>query len=89
MTTPEVRPLLCTRCGDPVGIAEDVNGHVDWGQAVIDTTGTVRPAVQHMEFHAGDPVRVRAVCHNPACRHQWTLRRAFEPTAPTPAPAAG
>jgi hypothetical protein len=73
------RPLLCTRCGSPVGVAEDVTGHCDWGLAVVDDQGTVRPVKRHMEFHKGDPVRVRAVCGNPECGHQWTLRRRFEP----------
>lgn len=86
MTT---RPLLCTKCGEPVGVVEDVVCHIAWGEAVIDAEGTVRPAEQHMEFWRGDPHRTIAVCPKPTCRHQWTLRRAFEPTATTPAPAAG
>jgi len=73
------RPLLCTRCHSPAAVAEDVTGHVDWGLGVIEDDGTVRPAVQHMEFHKGAPVRTRAVCTNPTCRHQWTLRRRFQP----------
>ncbi|WP_327337373.1 hypothetical protein OG384_14830 [Streptomyces sp. NBC_01324] len=77
-----VHPLPCTQCGEPVGIAEDVTGYADWGPAVIDSRGVVRPATQHMEFYKGDPIRVRAVCHSEACGHQWTLRRPFEPTAP-------
>ncbi|MGW0780378.1 hypothetical protein [Streptomyces sp. NPDC002913] len=81
---PDTRPLCCTQCGDPVGIAEDVTGYADWGQAVIDGNGVVRPAVQHMEFFKGDPIRVRAVCRNADCGHQWTLRRQFEPEAPAP-----
>lgn len=76
------RPLLCTRCNSPAGVAEDVTAHCDWGLAVIDEQGTVRPAVQHMEFHKGEPVRVRAVCSRATCGHQWTLRRRFEPTTP-------
>ena len=71
------RPLPCTRCGSPCGIAEDVHAHADWGLAVVDDNGTVRPARQHMEFHKGDPIRIRAVCSNEACGHQWTLRRRF------------
>ncbi|WP_157874549.1 hypothetical protein [Streptomyces sp. AcH 505] len=63
-------------------MAEDVTGHNDWGLAVVDSDGTVRPAEQHMEFYKGDVVRIRAVCVNPRCRHQWTLRRRFEPTTP-------
>jgi hypothetical protein len=75
------RPLLCTKCGRQVGLAEDVNAHVDWGLAVIDDDGTVRPGEQRMELHKDEPIRVRAVCSNNDCRHQWTLRRRFEPTA--------
>ena len=74
------RPLLCTKCGSPAGVAEDYTGHADWGMAVIDDEGIVRPAKQHVEIHKGDPVRVRAVCSNDDCGHQWTLRRRFEPT---------
>jgi hypothetical protein len=77
------RALLCTRCGSPAGVAEDVECHADWGMAVIDDDGTVRPARQHMEFHKGEPVRVRAVCSSEDCGHQWTLRRRFDPTATT------
>ncbi|KFK87805.1 hypothetical protein IX27_18080 [Streptomyces sp. JS01] len=87
MTT---RPLLCTKCGEPVGVTEEVVCRIVWDEAVIDTDGTVRPAEQHMEFWKGDPHRTLAVCDNPTCRHRWTLRRTFEPEAPTtPAPAAG
>lgn len=75
------RPLLCTKCGSPAGVAEDVTAHCEWGLAVIDESGTVRPARQHMEFYKGEPVRVRAVCASEDCGHQWTLRRRFEPTA--------
>lgn len=79
----KTRPLLCTQCGSPAGVAEDVTGHCDWGLAVIDEHGTVRPARLHMEFHKGDPVRVRAVCDNPECGYQWTLCRRFDPTETT------
>ena len=75
------RPLLCTKCHSPAGVAEDFTGHADWGLAVIDDDGTVRPVKQHVEIYKGDPVRARAVCSNDACRHEWTLRRRFEPTA--------
>lgn len=79
MTQPDgaARPLPCTKCGTPVGLAEDFEGYLDWGAAMVDADGTVHPAVQHFELHKGDPVRVRAVC--PKCGHQWTLRRRFEP----------
>lgn len=83
------RPLTCTRCGAPVGIAEDVTGFLDWGLAVIDADGIVRPANPHqtapvlMADNADATGRPRACCLNPACRHQWRLRRRFNP-----APAA-
>lgn len=74
------RPLKCTRCGSQVGIAEDGTCHIDWGPAVIDESGTVHPAdPEGLGFHKGDPIRVRAVCPNPDCRHGWTLRRRFAP----------
>lgn len=75
------RPLLCTRCGSPAGVVEDATALADWGLAVVDDDGNVRPAVQRMEFHRGDPVRTRAVCTNDECGHQWTLRRHFIPEA--------
>jgi hypothetical protein len=74
------RPLRCTKCGSQVSVVEDVDGIVDWGLAVVDEDGTVRPAVRHMEFRAGESVRTRAVCDDPGCGHQWTLRRRFDPT---------
>lgn len=75
------RPLQCMRCGSPAGVAEDFTGHADWGMAVIDAEGIVRPVKQHVEIHKGEPIRVRAVCSNDDCQHQWTLRRRFEPEA--------
>lgn len=75
----ESRPLLCTRCSSPCAVAEDVNAYIDWGLAVIDADGVVRPAVKAFEFHGNDPFRVRAVCQNGNCRYQWTLRRGFDP----------
>ncbi|MDT3396161.1 hypothetical protein RKE29_05815 [Streptomyces sp. B1866] len=48
---------------------------------MIDDHGTVRPAQPHMEFYKGEPVRVRAVCSNDGCGHEWTLRRPFDPDA--------
>ncbi|MER7507033.1 hypothetical protein ABTX82_01590 [Streptomyces lavendulae] len=80
------RPLICTRCGTPVGIAEDVTGFLDWGQAVIDDDGTVRPADPSqtapvlMADNADATGRPRACCPNRACGYQWRLRRRFDPT---------
>lgn len=76
------RPLTCIKCGSPAGVAEDFTGHADWGLAVIDEAGTVRPAKQQVDIYKGEPIRVRAVCDNDACGYQWTLRRRFEPEAP-------
>jgi hypothetical protein len=73
------RPLLCTQCGQQVSIAEDVSAYADYGEAVIDSDGVVHPAVKSFELHADDPIRARAYCTNPDCRHQWTLRRRFDP----------
>lgn len=73
------RPLLCTRCGDRCAVAEDFTGYADWGVAVIDEEGIVRPALQHVDIYRGEPFRTRAVCQNPECEYQWTLRRRFDP----------
>ncbi|MEU8623256.1 hypothetical protein [Streptomyces sp. NPDC048669] len=82
--TQTLRPLPCTRCGSPCRVVWDYTSVADWGTAVIDSMGTIRPAVQQVEFFKGDPYRSRAICEDPACRHQWTLRRPFEPEAPAP-----
>lgn len=73
------RPLLCTHCGQQVSIVEDIHTCADWGPAVIDEDGVVHPAVKYFESFTQDPFRVRAFCINPDCRHQWTLRRRFDP----------
>lgn len=74
--------LTCTRCGSWCGIAEDTEGCIDWGLAVIGDDGVVRP--QHPDPEGVTAVvrslRVRAVCENPECRYQWTLRRRFDPS---------
>lgn len=79
------RPLLCTRCHSPVTIAEDITSYLDWGPAVIDDHGTVRPADPD---HTPPPAmadngytvgRPRACCTNRDCGHQWRLRRPFAP----------
>ncbi|MDX3575942.1 hypothetical protein [Streptomyces sp. FL07-04A] len=84
------RALTCTRCGAPVIIAEDISGHLDWGLAVIGDDGVVRreewdcePRVL-MADNSEAVGRPRACCTNPDCRHQWRLRRPFDPAAPTP-----
>jgi hypothetical protein len=77
------RPLTCTRCGAPAGIAEDVTGYLDWGLAVVGDDGIVRPAVPGYEpptlmaDNADATGRPRACCTNRDCGHQWRLRRRF------------
>lgn len=81
-------PLQCTRCGEPVGVAEDVESCIDWGPAVIGDDGVVRP--QHSDAEDGyqevhnvvRTLRIRACCVNPDCRHQWTIRRRFDSNPP-------
>jgi hypothetical protein len=81
------QPLLCTKCGNQCGVAEDVESCIDWGPAVVDEDGTVRPQYPDAEdgyqevWNAQTTIRVRAFCVSPSCRHQWTLRRRFDPTA--------
>jgi hypothetical protein len=83
-------PLLCTKCSRQCGIAEDVESCIDWGPAVVDSDGIVRPEYPdakdgHQEvWNAVKTLRVRAFCIAPDCRHQWTLRRQFEPATPAP-----
>lgn len=78
------RPLLCTRCKSPASVAEDTTGYIDWGPAIVDDDGVVRPQYpdpsdeyQTVVSDAGITAR-RACCTNPACRYQWRLRRRFE-----------
>lgn len=81
------RILLCTVCRWPAAVVEDVTGYLDWGPAVIDETGTVRPADPKaqpptpMPDNTESTGRPRACCTNPDCLHQWRLRRPFDPTA--------
>jgi hypothetical protein len=76
------QPLACTRCGSPCAVAEDTEGCVDWGLAFIGEDGTVRPQSPDPEGITAVVriLRVRACCTNPECRHQWALRRRFDPT---------
>lgn len=80
------RVLLCTRCRYPALVVEDVTGQLDWGYAVIDDTGTVRPADKDhrppvlMSDNSDTTGRPRACCTNTECGHQWRLRRPFDPT---------
>ena len=75
------RPLTCTRCGAPCGIAEDMEVMADYGLAVVGEDGVVRPAEGLIGVHHehATPLRARACCTNPECGHQWTLRRRFDP----------
>ncbi|MFH8483570.1 hypothetical protein [Streptomyces sp. NPDC018055] len=80
------KPLLCTKCGEPVELAEDVIGYLDWGPAVVSDDGTVRLANPNwqppvlMADNSRAIGRPRACCVNRACGHQWRLRRPFDPT---------
>jgi hypothetical protein len=62
---------------------EDTYGSIDWGPAVVDDDGVVRPQFPDPEdgyqliVYDGGISRTRAVCANPECLHQWTLRRSF------------
>jgi hypothetical protein len=70
-------------------VVEDVTGYLDWGTAVIDDNGIVRPAdpdafppyltADNAEA-SGHP---RACCESRECGHQWRLRRKFDPTRAT------
>ena len=81
------RPLVCTKCGSPCEVVEDVTGFLDWGPAVVGDDGIVRPANPAPRppvlsaDNAGVTGRPRACCSNAECRHQWTLRRRFDPAA--------
>ncbi|GGJ87142.1 hypothetical protein GCM10011583_18360 [Streptomyces camponoticapitis] len=83
--TADARPLACTRCGQQCGVAEDVESCIDWGPAVVGDDGIVRPQYPDAEdgyqevWSVVRPLRRRAFCVNPDCRHQWTLRRYFDP----------
>jgi hypothetical protein len=76
------RLLGCTQCGSPAAVAEDTEGCVDWGLAVVDEDGVVRPQSTDPEGVTAvtNILRVRACCTNPGCEYQWTLRRRFDPT---------
>ena len=88
------RPLPCTRCGSPAAVAEDTVGYIDWGPAIIGDDGVVRP--QHPDpndgyqtvVSDGGVTAVRGCCSNSECRHQWRLRRPFEPSLPAVRSAA-
>lgn len=79
------RPLRCTRCGSPADVVEDITGYLDWGAAIVDADGTVRPAdlgqqpPNLMADNAESTGRPRACCTASACGHQWRLRRRFDP----------
>lgn len=77
------RPLLCTQCGDQVVVVEDTYGHIEWGPAVVDDDGIVRPAYpdprddrQTVVDNAGI-LGFRACCTSDTCGYQWRLRRQF------------
>ncbi|MBP2704444.1 hypothetical protein JOL79_11525 [Microbispora sp. RL4-1S] len=79
------KPLACTRCGSPAAVVEVVEGFLDWGLAVIDADGVVRPRDRkalNMPAVMDDNSRtvgIDAVCDNAKCGHRWRLRRRFDP----------
>jgi uncharacterized protein YbaR (Trm112 family) len=81
------RILTCPVCRHPATIVEDVTGHLDWGFAVIDEDGVIRPADPNhtppvlMANNAEATGKLRASCDNDDCRHQWRPRRPFDPVA--------
>lgn len=79
------RILTCPKCRYPADVVVDGTVHDVWGAAVIDDEGIVRPVAKTAEVWGGERLRTRAVCTNDDCRHQWTLRRRFEPPALAPA----
>lgn len=83
------RRLLCTQCGAPVVVIEDVYGHIEWGPAIIGEDGIVRP--EHPDprddfqtvVYDGGISGIRACCTNDNCEYQWRLRRRFDPVTGT------
>ncbi|MER6605943.1 hypothetical protein ABT282_08505 [Streptomyces sp. NPDC000927] len=77
------RPLACTQCGQQCGVAEDYESYSDWGPAVIDEHGVVRPqSPDDSGGHKHDPRPIRARAYCPTCGYQWTLRRRVDINAP-------
>lgn len=76
------RVLRCTKCSGPTEVIEYVETIVDYGPAVIDGNGVVRPVVSRDTY--GDkehwlPLRAIAICLSSNCRYRWVLRRKFDP----------
>ena len=81
------RPLRCPRCDSPCDVVERVTVRLDWGAAVVGQDGIVRPedptvtpSYATAENSEGLPVPYGS-CSADTCRHQWRLRRRFDPTA--------
>jgi hypothetical protein len=73
--------LRCTQCGEQVSIVEVVEGFLDWGPAVVDDQGVVRPqeasgALSLDEWNS-TPKGAYAHCDNRKCGYRWKLRRRF------------
>lgn len=77
-------------------MVERVTARLDWGAAVVGPDGVVRPEDPDVqppyitaENGEGSPAPYGS-CSADACRHQWRLRRRFDPTAaldtPNPEP---
>lgn len=76
------QPLTCTKCGHPVEVVEYVETIVDYGPAVIDERGIVRPVGEVDPYGSkqdSEEIRAVAVCLDRTCRNRWTLRRKFDP----------
>ena len=79
------RILLCPKCRFAAAVIEEVTGQLDWGYAVIDSHGTIRPADPNrkpptlMADNATATGRILACCTNELCEHQWRPRRPFDP----------
>lgn len=76
-----MKPLPCTQCFQQVRLVEHYIAYLDQGPAVVREDGvvtTTRETLDEDTKWIGDPVRVMAVCINPSCGHQWTLKRRYD-----------
>lgn len=81
MTAPE--PLRCPRCRQQAAVVEQVLGRLDWGPAVLDADGAIRPEVRPEQVPAvtadnSTSTGVYGHCDNKACQYEWKLRRRFD-----------
>jgi hypothetical protein len=82
------RPLRCPRCRSRAAVFETTVGTLDWGLAEIDEHGIVRPVTfmdpPYINCENSGITTPYGSCGDPDCRHQWRLRRRFDPTLPDP-----